>query len=301
MSGNDQNEPRSVLITGTSSGIGAACALDLDKRGFRVFAGVRKEADADRLRSHASPRLIPVLIDVTDDAAIEAAVETVSAAVGGAGLAGLVNNAGITIPGPLEFISRDQFRRQLEVNVLGTHAVTRAFLPLVRAATGRIVILSSIAGFVTPPYWGPYSASKHALEAIADTLRLELRHWRIKVSIVEPDSIVTPIWSKLQSGTDALRQDLPEEVRELYRDDLDHMQSMAQELEQKGLPVERVVKAVRHALCARRPKVRYPVGFRAHLAAWAKRFIQDRHLDWFLLRLLGYRRAGRGGSGRGHP
>ena len=289
MPGNDENEPRSVLITGTSTGIGAACALDLDQRGFRVFAGVRKQADADRLRGQASERLVPVLIDVTDDESIRAAVETVSAAVGNAGLAGLVNNAGITVPGPLEFVSRDEFRRQLEVNVLGTHAVTQAFLPLLRTAAGRIVILGSIAGYVTPPYWGPYAASKHALEGIADTLRLELRHWRIKVSIVEPDSIATPIWSKLQSGTDELRQDLPEEVRELYREDLDHMQSMAQQLERNGLPAERVVKAVRHALCARRPKVRYPVGFRAHMAVWAKRFIQDRHLDWFLLRILGYR------------
>ena len=286
--GNQQNDSPTVLITGTSTGIGAACALDLDQRGFRVFAGVRKQSDAQRLRQQASERLTPLLIDVTDAEAIRAAVETVTAAVGDAGLDGLVNNAGVIIPGPLEFVSRDQFRRQLEVNVLGTHAVTQAFLPLLRAAAGRIVIMGSITGCITTPYWGPYAASKHALEGMADTLRLELRHWRIKVSIVEPDSIATPIWNKLQDGTNELRRDLPDDVIEPYRKDLDCMQRLANKLHRTGMSTGRVVKAVRHALCARRPKTRYPVGLRAHFAVWAKGCFPDRYVDWFILRLLGY-------------
>ena len=289
MPDNDANETRSVLITGTSSGIGAACALDLDGRGFRVFAGARKPADSQRLAEQASGRLVPLLIDVTEPESIRAAVETIGAAVGESGLAGLVNNAGIVVPGPLELVSHDRFRRQLEVNVLGTHAVIQAFLPLLRAATGRIVILSSIAGIVSPPYWGPYSASKRALEAIADALRLELRQWGIKVSVVEPDSIATPIWDKFQEATVEVQEDLPDAQRDLYREDLDHLRELAEELARKGMPVDRVVKVVRHALCARRPKTRYPVGFRTRAAVWGKRFIQDRHLDWILLRLLGYR------------
>ena len=282
-----ENNLPAVVITGASTGIGAACALDLDGRGFRVFAGVRKEADGQRLASRASDRLSPLMLDVTDSAMIEAAVETVGAAVGESGLAGLVNNAGILVPGPLELVSIERLRQQLEVNVIGQLAVTQAFLPLLRRRPGRIVNMGSISGRIAPPYMGPYAASKFAMEAVTDVLRVELRQWRIHVSIVEPDSVSTPIWGKLQNGVDELDREIPPEIRELYERDITEMRKSASRLTKMGMPVERVVRAVRHALCARRPKTRYPVGWRTRLGFWAFKSIPDRIRDWILLRMMG--------------
>ena len=174
-----------VVITGASTGIGRASALDLDSRGFRVFAGVRKDEDAERLRSER-PSIEPLRIDVTDADSIAAARDRVTEAVDGAGLAGLVNNAGIAVPGPLEHLPIDEIRRQLEVNLIGQIAVTQAFLPLLRTARGRIVNIGSIGGRVALPLLGPYAGSKHAMEGITDSLRRELRPWGIEVSIVRP-------------------------------------------------------------------------------------------------------------------
>ena len=167
-----------VVITGASTGIGRACALDLDGRGFRVFAGVRKDEDGERLRSER-PSIEPLRIDVTDAGEIAAARDRVSEEVGTAGLAGLVNNAGIAVPGPLEHLPIDEFRRQMEVNLVGQVAVTQAFLPLLRTARGRVVNIGSIGGRVALPMLGPYAASKHAMEGISDSLRRELRPWGI--------------------------------------------------------------------------------------------------------------------------
>ena len=158
---NDTNTAdRAVLVTGTSTGIGQACALELDKLGFRVFASVRKEADAERVKSQASGRLTTVMMDVTDEGTIQEVARGIEESVGETGLYGLVNNAGIAVPGPLECVPLDRVRYQLEVNVIGQLAVTQAFLPLIRAAKGRVVNMGSISGIVAPPYLGPYSASK---------------------------------------------------------------------------------------------------------------------------------------------
>ncbi len=276
-----------IVITGASTGIGLACALDLDARGLRVFAGVRKPADADRLRQQASERLCPLMLDVTDPEAVRAAAETVAAAVGTAGLAGLVNNAGVLMPGPLECLSTARFREQLEVNVLGTHAATQAMLPLLRAASGRIVIVGSIAGIVSPPFLGAYAASKHALEAMADALRVELRRWNISVSLVEPDSVATDIWDKLQHQADRLDDETAEAVWRLYEDDLREMRKAGLRLDRMGMPVGRVVAAVRHALLARRPQTRYPLGIRTRLAARTAGLLPDRLRDWFVQRFMG--------------
>ncbi len=279
------SSPPAVVITGTSTGIGAACALDLARRGFRVFAGVRKEADGERLE--ASGRLTPLMLDVTDTASIQAAAETVRAAVEGSGLAGLVNNAGIVVPGPLELVSTDALRRQLEVNVIGQLAVTRAFLPLLRLRPGRIVNMGSISGRIAPPYMGPYTVSKFAMEAITDVLRVELRQWGIHVSIVEPDSVSTPIWEKVQESADRLDRETPPEIRGLYEHDLAELRDSTSRMGDRGMPVDRVVRKVRHALCARRPKTRYPVGWRTRLGFWAFKHIPDRVRDWILLRMMG--------------
>jgi NAD(P)-dependent dehydrogenase (short-subunit alcohol dehydrogenase family) len=280
-------EDRHVFITGTSTGIGQACALDLDKLGFHVFAGVRKEEDGEKVRSQASERLTPVMIDVTDTDAVARAAATIDEAVGEAGLYGLVNNAGILIPGPLECVPLDDVRRQFEVNVVGLLAVTQATLPLVRRAQGRVVNMGSISGKVAPPYLGPYSASKHALESMTDVLRMELSRWGIEVSIVEPDSVATPIWDKLQDIAFEMGKRLPRAVRKLYKDDLTAMWKASQKMGASGMSVDHVVRAVRHALTARKPRTRYPVGSRTRLAFWAARNLPDRWRDWFVRRGMG--------------
>lgn len=283
------DKSRGVVITGSSTGIGAACALELDRRGFRVFAGVRSEADGKRLHDQARGKLTPILIDVTDAESIAAAADVVSEATGHAGLAGLVNNAGIVVAGPLEIVPLEKLRRQLEVNVVGQVAVIQAFLPLLRIGKGRIVNVGSLNGRLAAPYVGPYSASKFALEALTDALRTELRNWGIAVSIVEPANVDTPIWEKSLAAADEAAEEVAPEALELYQADLDAMRAAVRRLADGAMPAARVVRAVVHALCARRPKTRYPVGLQARLAIRAAKWIPDRIRDWFIRRELGLR------------
>jgi len=283
------NAVPAVVITGASTGIGAACALELDRLGWRVFAGVRSPKDGRRLAAEASPRLTPLSIDVTDPELVAEAARAVAGAVGPAGLAGLVNNAGIVVAGPLEFLPLEELRRQLEVNVVGQVAVTQATLPLLRAARGRVVLIGSANGRVAPPYMGAYAASKHALEAIADSLRVELGPWGISVSIVQPGSVKTPIWDKSQAEAERLIRALTPEGQALYGEDIARMRRAADRLAAHGMPVSRVVRAVVHALTARRPRTRYPIGPQARLAAPLLRLLPDRLRDWLIRRALGLR------------
>ncbi|MGO8689775.1 MAG: SDR family oxidoreductase [Thermoguttaceae bacterium] len=276
-----------IVITGASTGIGEACALALDARGWRVFAGVRSPSDAERLRGQASPRLAPVQLDVTDAASIAQAVGRVEEAVGEAGLAGLVNNAGIVVAGPLELLPIDMVRKQFEVNVIGQIAVTQAFLPLLRRARGRIVNMSSLNGRIAAPYLAPYAASKHALEAISDALRSELRAWGIEVSLVEPGSIATPIWDKSFAAADQLEAETAAEGLALYEADLAAVRKAGRLLAEGALPVDRVVRAVIHALTARRPKTRYPVGMETFLLFRAVKWVPDRLWDRFVRNSMG--------------
>jgi NAD(P)-dependent dehydrogenase (short-subunit alcohol dehydrogenase family) len=188
---------RSALVTGASTGIGRATALRLDGSGWRVFAGVRDPADGESLRQAGSRRLTPVALDVTDPEQIAAAAALVEEESEG-GLDGLVNNAGVAIPGPLETIPLEDFRRQLEVNLVAYVAVTQALLHSIRKAEGRVVFVSSIGGRIAFPFGGPYHASKFGTEAIGDVFRQELRPWGLRVAIVEPGSIDTPIWERGQ-------------------------------------------------------------------------------------------------------
>jgi len=247
-----------VVITGASTGIGQACALYLDSRGHTVLAGVRRAEDGDALKQNASERLTPILLDVTDEDSIRASVVQVEDRVGDAGLNGLVNNAGIAVGGPLEFIDIADFRRQVEVNLTGQVAVTQAYLPLLRRATGRIINMGSIGGRSALPFFGPYAATKFGLEAITDALRLELRPWGIGVVIIEPGSIKTPIWRKSASPETVSR--FPPEAHAKYGAVLDAMIRVSARIEAQGLPAIEVAKAVEHALTARRPKYRYLVG-----------------------------------------
>lgn len=267
-----------VVVTGASTGIGAACAIRLDQLGFQVFAGVRTNADAQALQAKASPKLTPIFLDVTDLDSITAAMQKVAIAVGNSGLIGLVNNAGIAVGAPLELIPITEFRKQLEVNVTGQLAVTQAFLPLLRLAKGRIVNMGSITGRSATPFLGAYSASKFALEALTDALRLELRPWGIWVAIIEPGAISTPIWQKSLSQADTLQQSLPQPAHELYGQAMKTASQGAATLAQKGISPDKVAQAVVRALTAKRPKTRYLVGQDAKLRAML-RFLPDRIVD----------------------
>ena len=186
---------RAAVVTGSSTGIGRASALALARDGFRVFAGVRKAADGEALVAAAEGELEPLSLDVADGDAIAAAAERVREATEGR-LAGLVNNAGVAVPGPVEGVDLDELRRQLEINVVAQVAVTQAFLPQLRSARGRVVFMSSVGGRMAFPYLSPYNASKHALEAIGDSLRQEVGPFGVGVAIVEPGSVATPFWEK---------------------------------------------------------------------------------------------------------
>lgn len=269
---------RTAVVTGASTGIGLATALRLDKAGWRVYAGVRKDADAERLKSQASGRLTPLKLDVTDQAQIDAAARQVGAAVGEAGLQGLVNNAGISVNGPLEFLTPDDLRKQLEVNVVGQMAMVQAFMPQIRRGNGRIVNIGSIAGKMATPFLGPYTASKHAMEALSDALRQELRPWNIPVSLVEPGSIATEIWDKGQSDADEFEKNAPEEAMQLYGRQFTALRDAARKFGDAGIPADRVAKVVEHALTSSRPRTRYVVGFDASIQSIVRR-LPDRLRD----------------------
>jgi NAD(P)-dependent dehydrogenase (short-subunit alcohol dehydrogenase family) len=279
MAANGTSPTGAVVITGASTGIGRACALRMDRMGWRVFAGVRRQQDADALVAEASARLTPVMIDVTDAASIEAAARQVAHTLGSTGLAGLVNNAGVGFGGPLEFLPIQDLRQQLEVNVVGQVAVTQAFLPLLRRARGRIVFMGSIGGRLATPFLGPYNASKFAIEAITDALRGELRPWGLHVAVVEPGSIATPIWEKSRSLADRLEREMPPEAQRLYGAHIDAIRRAVDEAEGRGIPPDAVAKAVAHALTAKRPKTRYIVGRDARIQAIASAVLPDRLMD----------------------
>jgi NAD(P)-dependent dehydrogenase (short-subunit alcohol dehydrogenase family) len=281
-----------VLVTGSSTGIGKACALHLDQLGFRVFAGVRRQEDGTALAAQASRQLVPVILDVTSSSRIAEAQEAVSAAVGEAGLAGLVNNAGIVIAGPLELVPLEEFRRQLEVNVTGQLAVTQAFLPLVRKARGRIVMMGSISGRMAMPFIGAYAISKFALEAMTDALRVELAPWGIEVSIVEPGSVATPIWEKSRQHSGQMARSIAHESRELYHRQYEAMRGAAAKEAAEGIPAAEVARVVAHAFTAATPKTRYMLGRYVRLRAWAAKFIPDRMRDRMVIKHVGLPGAG---------
>ena len=209
--------------------------------------------------------------------------------LGAKGLDGLVNNAGILIPGPLELITTAQLRQQYEVNVFGTHAATRACLPLLRPVAGRVVLVGSISGVVTPPFMGAYASSKHALESLADALRVELSPWKISVSLIQPDSVATPIWDKMIAGADRPVEGVDEATRQVYHDQLALVRDAARLMGDTGMPVKRVVRAIEKALTSRWPKPRYPVGLRTRLAIWAYWNLPNRMFDWFMANAMGLR------------
>jgi NAD(P)-dependent dehydrogenase (short-subunit alcohol dehydrogenase family) len=261
-----------AIVTGASSGIGQACAVRLARAGWRVLAGVRREGDAPEGTEE-------LLLDVTDAEQIRDAAERVDE------LNGLVNNAGIALGSPLELVPVDQLRHQLEVNLVGQVAVTQALLPALRRAKGRIVFMGSIAGRSALPFLAPYAASKHALEAVADSLRLELKPFGIPVSIVEPGSIRTAIWGRSAARADELAATMDSEVAELYAQRVAAFRSVALKRGEGGAPADRVAEVVEEALTAERPHARYLVGRDAKLRAGFER-LPDRLRDRIYERVL---------------
>lgn len=275
---------RSVLVTGASTGIGRTTALRLDGSGWRVFAGVRREDDAASLRAEGSERLAPVILDVTDPAQIAAAAERIERESEG-GLDGLVNNAGVAIPGPLETVPLEDLRHQLEVNLVAYVAVTQGMLEQIRRAEGRVVFLSSIGGRIAFPFGGPYHASKFATEAIGDVFRQELRPWGLRVSIVEPGSIDTPIWERGQRKAEEIEAKAPR-TNLLYGAALDKFRKVIEDTAERGIPPEKVAKAIAHALESPRPKSRYLVGLDAKLQARLKPLVPTPVFDRLVARQL---------------
>ena len=273
----------SVLVTGSSTGIGRTCAIELERAGFSVFAGVRKESDGEAVAAAGAGAIEPVIVDVTDAATIAAAATQIGEATGG-WLAGLVNNAGVAVPGPVEGVPLAKLREQLEVNVVGQVAVTQAFMPMIRAARGTVIFMSSVGGRISVPFNSPYGASKHAIEAIGDALRQEVAGFGVGVAIVEPGAVATPIWEKGQAGAPALRAAMDPEVLSLYAGGLDALEAVAAEQAASGVPPERVSDAVLHALTASKPKTRYVIGTEAKIGVQLRRVLPDRLFDRIIAR-----------------
>jgi NAD(P)-dependent dehydrogenase (short-subunit alcohol dehydrogenase family) len=281
-----KNAHSAVVVTGASTGIGAAVALELDRRGYLVFAGVRTGEAGEQLKTRSSSMLVPVLLDVTDAAQIAAAVEKVREKTGECGLAGLINNAGIAVSSPLEIVPLSDFRRQMEVNVIGQLATIQAFIPLLRLSQGRIVNITSINGAMSIPYLGPYSASKFAFEAISDALRIELRHWGIKVIVVAPGAIKTPIWDKSTATADLMSKSVSPEGMKLYEADLNAWRDVVLDLVQKADPVEKVVEKVLLALESPRPRARYYLRFSQRFICRGLKILPESIRDWFVCRAM---------------
>lgn len=278
---------KSVLVTGASTGIGRATALRLDADGWRVFAGVRREADAEALREAGSDRLAPVTLDVADAGQIAAARDRIAGELDGAGLDGLVNNAGVALPGPLETLPIEDFRRQIEVNLTGQVAVTQAVLGLIRKARGRIVFISSIGGRIAFPLTGAYHASKFGIEAVGDVFRQELRPWGIAVSIVEPGSIDTPIWERGEAAADEIGERAHSTQEDLYGKAIESYRKVVKQLAARGIAPEKVAETIEHALSADRPRARYLVGLDAKIQARLKPIVPTRGFDWVVARMMG--------------
>lgn len=281
------DQTKSALVTGASTGIGRAVSLKLVASGFQVFAGVRKAQDAESLKS-ADQRLIPVSLDVEDPTSIKNALTFVNSQILPGGEFSLVNNAGIVVPGPMEAVQVSQLRRQFEVNVFGLVEVTQGFLPLIRSRQGRIVNMSSVSGLSVIPFLGPYSASKFALEAISDAFRLELARFGVKVIVLEPGALKTPIWEKNMGQRQKMEQLLRDDRRSLYEEQIEKFESfVARVVEKIAADVSVASDAVYESLTQKNPPVRRVLGSPGNrLRVLMGRFLPDRSMDWMIQRYL---------------
>ena len=276
----DPVRTRLALVTGASTGIGEACAQRLAALGFHVLAGVRRPQDAERLA--AIDGVEPLVLDVTSAEAVAAAARH----VGDRALAALVNNAGIAVSGPVEAVPIEQWRLQMEVNVLGAVSVTQALLPALLRARGRIVMMSALAARAPGPLLGPYAASKFALEAVTDVLRREVGALGVRVVSVQPGGVATPIWDKGIARTDGLLAGMGPDVRERYARLIEPMQREAGRLAREGQPATAVAAVVGEAVTTRRPRTRYLVGRDARVLGTLAAVLPDRALDVVIAALI---------------
>lgn len=285
----NNSSARAVLVTGTSSGIGRACALLLARSGFTVFAGVRKSSDAEALRTEAGDRIVPLQLDVTDHASVRAAAQSASDELRarGASLYALVNNAGIGVSAPLEFQPLDDIQRIFDINVVGQIAVTQAFLPLLREGRGRIVNICSVGDRLAIPFGGALNASKSAFAMMSESLRMELRPWGMHVIIVDPASISTPAIDKTLGDPDGMLKRMSPDAEPLYGDLFREFTARAAKREHDGSPPEEVAETVLRALRKARPRRRYLVGKGARVLAALPRVLPDALLDPLRMRIFG--------------
>jgi NAD(P)-dependent dehydrogenase (short-subunit alcohol dehydrogenase family) len=257
-----------ALVTGTSTGIGEACALRLADLGWTVFAGVRRAEDGDRLKAQSTGDIRPVILDVSDRDDIVRVIADIEREMGPRGLQGLVNNAGVGVGGPIEYVTEEQWRWVFDVNFFGVVALTKTAIPLLRAGRGRIVHVGSIGGRVASPALGPYSASKFAIEALAEAQRHEfaLSKTPIRVALIEPGEVKTAIWAKADTSADEAERALDDIGRQRYQWLIDQSRGFIDEGREKGVPAAKVADAIEHALTAKRPKARYLVGPDAKLS-----------------------------------
>jgi NAD(P)-dependent dehydrogenase (short-subunit alcohol dehydrogenase family) len=262
-----------VVVTGASTGIGFAACRVLTQRGFRVFGSVRSQADAQRLKEQLGEAYVPLIFDVTDPGSVGKAAVQVKQVIGRNRLTGLVNNAGIAVPGPLAYLPLERLRLQLEVNLFGLHTVTQAFLPLLGTESdlvgqpGRIVNISSVSGKLAAPFLGAYAASKFGLEGYSDVLRREMMLFGIKVIVIEPGAVVTPIWDKAEGVVVQQFPDTP------YNRSLRLFAEQAMKEAKKGFPAEKIGEAIWRVLTIRRPRARYAI-------------VPNRLLEWSIPRRL---------------
>lgn len=278
-----------VVVTGVSTGIGWSITDVLIRGGFQVFGSVRTAQDAERLSNEFGEAFIPLTFDVTDEAAVHAAAEQVRAQLNGETLFGLVNNAGIAVPGPLMHLSTDDFRLQLEVNLVSVLVVTKAFLPLLgadrslRGKPGRIINMSSVSGKIGYPFVGAYAASKHALEGFSETLRRELMLYGIDVIIIGPGAVATPIWDKAEQADFSMYENT--EYMKFTRRVQDYMIRNGK----NGLAPEKVGEVVLQALTTPRPRVRYTVARHGWINRFLLEILPKRVIDGFIARSLGFK------------
>lgn len=274
-----------LLITGAATGIGQACAIHLAQAGHMVFPGVRRREDGDQFREESAGKLFPIVLDITNKDSIKASVDAIQES-SGERVFSIINNAGISIRGPIEFLSLSLLREQLEVNLIGQIALTQAFLPLIRRRGGRIVFISSASGRLASPFLGPYSASKAGLEIISSALRMELMKSSIHVSVVVCGSIRTPIWEKATRSAKDIANDLPIQAQEMYSARIEKSNQFYDRIGNEGLPPERVAKTVAHILNTKSPRAHYFVGRDARLYSLISKLTPSSFREWLTLHLM---------------
>jgi len=282
----NRQEKGAVLVTGAASGIGKACALRLDRESYRVFAGVRDLRKAEDLRKEAGPGLMTVLLDVTIEEHVRAAAQLVRDALGREdGLFGLINNAGIALPGPVEFLPLESLRRVFEVNVIGQVSVIQAFLPLLRKSRGRIINIGSGSSRFALPFIGSYAASKFALRALNDSLRREVRPWNVSVILVDPGFTDTDIREKGIAEANKILGDLPPEAKDLYARPFSAGLKVMIKAYERATPADKIAGIILRVLQAKRPRLHYEAGALISFARLAD-YIPARLADRLVWRVL---------------